>query len=96
MFETFAAFAEVEPLFLQLELWAIADAGNRPPTHQEQSAFAVLAEFVGDVQAAFGTREGSKIDEARLDWPDLAATYRRALEVLGGDRDGASAAEEVP
>jgi hypothetical protein len=84
MFETFAALAEVEPLFAQLAQWAIEDAGTGPPAHQEQSALAVLKEFANDVRAAFGTGDGHAVDEERLDWPDLARTYHRALQLLDG------------
>jgi hypothetical protein len=45
-------------------------------------AIAVLREFVEDIKLAHGTGEGDAIDGAGLDWPDLAATYHKAVVVL--------------
>jgi hypothetical protein len=88
MFDTFAALAEVEPIFEQLEGWAEDDArtdslaSNARSNAWTGATLAVLKEFTGDLRAAFGTGDGDAIDEERLDWPDLAATNHRALGVL--------------
>ena len=49
-------------------------------------AMAVLQEFVEDVKLACGTGEGDEIDEELMDWPDLAATFKKALRVLQADQ----------
>jgi len=83
MFHTFVILADIEPVYRQLETWAHEDEGSSPQIEPcQQSAIAVVEEFAEDVRAAFGTGTGAEIDEDRLDWPDLAATYRRALKVL--------------
>lgn len=48
------------------------------PTAEE-----VLKEFVEDVKLAYGTGDGNTIDAMHMDWPDLEATYEKALNVLG-------------
>lgn len=45
-------------------------------------AIAVLRELVEDIKLAHGTGEGDAIDSARLDWPDLAKTYQKAVALL--------------
>ena len=44
----------------------------------KSKAEAILREFYEDVLAAHGTGEDDKIDEESLNWPDLAATYKKA------------------
>lgn len=46
------------------------------------AAVSVLRELVDDVKLAHGTGEGDAIDGTGLDWPDLAKTYWKAVEVL--------------
>ena len=97
LFETFVALAEIEPVFAQLEIWAQEDAGSDPLAQKcRQSAIAVLKEFAEDIRVAYGTGTGAEIDENRLDWPDLAATYRRALEVLDAGGQGNPGEEADP
>ena len=43
---------------------------------------AIVREFARDVLMAYGTGKGEAIDEERLDWPDLAVTYHKAVELL--------------
>jgi hypothetical protein len=43
---------------------------------------AVLISFVDDVELAFGSPGEEKIDEDRLDWPNLADPYRQARALL--------------
>jgi hypothetical protein len=95
LFDTFDVLAGIEPVFAQLEQWAREDGGTSSPALDgEGSALAVLKEFAGDVRAAFGTGQGDVIDEDGLNWPDLAATYHKAVDVLNRRIRGASAPEE--
>lgn len=47
------------------------------PTAEE-----VLKEFCDDVQLAYGTGKGTSIDKVAMDWPDLAITYKKAIDIL--------------
>lgn len=48
--------------------------------------YEVLQEFVADVKSAYGTGYGDEIDEESMDFPDMADTYRHALECLNWSR----------
>jgi hypothetical protein len=58
------------------------------------SALAILKEFASDVRAAFGTGQEGEIDEDGLNWPDLAVTYHKAVDVLNRRVRGVSTPEE--
>ena len=52
---------------------------NTPPRISPND---VLRQFVEDVKLSVGTGCGDAIDEELLAWPEMAATYKKALEAL--------------
>ena len=46
------------------------------------TALDILREFVDDIRLAHAPGREDKLDEANLDWPDLAVTYKKALAFL--------------
>lgn len=92
-YDTFVALDAAGPIHDQLRAWALRDAARSKlascaaspaAAEQESTALKLLREFVEDIRTVYGGHDDKPdaLDDERLDWPDLAATYRKALALL--------------